>query len=205
MIYPHPDDRFSLGVNYWPRSSAMYMWKMFDRGEIADDMALIADLGLDSARIFLLWEDFQPTPDQVSGGSLELLVQVADAAGEAGVLIQPTLFVGHMSGGNYIPEWALAPGGQRRMPTVCRGRVVPEGVGQLFTDPALLAAQRLLAGGVAEALAGHPALGSWDLANELDGAYVPESREDTVRWAAMLYETLKEATPDTPVTIGMRV
>jgi len=150
-----------------------------------------------------LWEDFQPEPDLISRHSLELLVQAADCAAEAGVLIQPTLFVGHMSGGNYVPGWALSARGQRRLPTVCRGQVVPEGVGDLFSDPGLLAAQRLLARRVAEALAGHPALGSWDLANELDGVFVPDTSEETVRWAAMLYETLKEVTPDIPVTIGL--
>ena len=52
--------RFLLGINYWPRRSAMYMWQRFDPGEIAEDMARIAELGLDVVRFFLLWEAFQP-------------------------------------------------------------------------------------------------------------------------------------------------
>jgi len=31
-----PGERFLLGINYWPRTSAMAMWAKFDRGEIAE-------------------------------------------------------------------------------------------------------------------------------------------------------------------------
>jgi hypothetical protein len=37
--------RFSVGVNYWPRA------------EIGDDFARMADLGLDTVRFFVRWED----------------------------------------------------------------------------------------------------------------------------------------------------
>src|ERR1700722_10578039 len=29
--------RFLLGINYWPRRSAMYMWRQFDLDEIGED------------------------------------------------------------------------------------------------------------------------------------------------------------------------
>ncbi len=45
--------RFLLGINYWPRSSAMYMWDRFDVDEIGEDMARIKALGLDVVRFFL--------------------------------------------------------------------------------------------------------------------------------------------------------
>ena len=61
-----PDDLavgqpFRVGVNYWPRRKAMAWWKDFDRAEVADELDVIADLGMSLVRIFLLWEDFQPT------------------------------------------------------------------------------------------------------------------------------------------------
>jgi endo-1,4-beta-mannosidase len=55
---------FVLGVNYWPRRKAMYWWSAFDAGEVRDEFALIRALGLSLVRIFLLWDDFQPAPDQ---------------------------------------------------------------------------------------------------------------------------------------------
>ena len=56
---------FLMGVNYWPRRSAMYMWERFDLGEIREDMARIKGLGLDVVRFFLLWEAFQPSHDRM--------------------------------------------------------------------------------------------------------------------------------------------
>ena len=61
---------FRVGVNYWPRRKAMGWWKDFDRGEVADEFDVVADLGMSLVRIFLLWEDFQPQPTTVSRAAL---------------------------------------------------------------------------------------------------------------------------------------
>ena len=71
---------FTLGVNYWPRRKAMYWWSEFDPDEVREEFDLIADLGLVLVRIFLLWEDWQPAPDQVSAQALSHLEQVCDIA-----------------------------------------------------------------------------------------------------------------------------
>jgi len=78
----------------------MYWWRRFDTGEVRRDFARICAVGLDSVRIFLLWEDFQPTPDRVAPEALERLVTVADVAANHGLSLVPTLFTGHMSGVN---------------------------------------------------------------------------------------------------------
>ena len=44
--------------------TAMSWWSSFDRAEVAADFARIAAGGLDSVRVFLTWEDFQPAPDR---------------------------------------------------------------------------------------------------------------------------------------------
>ena len=36
------------------------MWQQFDAGEIREDFARIAELGLDTVRVFLRWDDFAP-------------------------------------------------------------------------------------------------------------------------------------------------
>ena len=76
---------FRVGVNYWPRRKAMYWWKDFDRGEVADEFDVIAGLGMSLVRIFLLWEDFQPAPDRVSAPALADLETVCDVAAERGL------------------------------------------------------------------------------------------------------------------------
>ncbi len=100
-------DRFRLGVNYWPARTAMSWWSQFDPSEVANDFARIAACGLDSVRVFLTWEDFQPAPNDVDRTMLDRLVTVADLAGGSGLALIPTLFTGHMSSVNWIPTWAL--------------------------------------------------------------------------------------------------
>src|SRR3989337_1542998 len=73
---------FTLGVNYWPRRKAMYWWGQFEAGEVRDEFALIASLGLQVVRLFLLWGDFQPAPDVVDKTCLENLGKVCDIAAE---------------------------------------------------------------------------------------------------------------------------
>src|SRR5579859_2236199 len=96
---------FTLGVNYWPRRKAMYWWSEFDKGEVDDEFALIESLGLNVVRIFLLWDDFQPTPDRVE--HLDELRQVADVAEAHHLKLDVTFFTGHMSGPNWAPRWLM--------------------------------------------------------------------------------------------------
>jgi hypothetical protein len=85
----------------------MGWWSRFDRGEVAADFERIAASGLDSVRVFLTWEDFQPSPERVDREMLGRLVAVADLAAELGLALIPTMFTGHMSGVNWVPASAL--------------------------------------------------------------------------------------------------
>lgn len=85
-----PTDRFRVGVNYWPARTAIRWWSSFDAAEVRRDFDRIAAAGLDSVRIFLTWEDFQPTPASVDRQSLERLVDVADLATDASLALMPT-------------------------------------------------------------------------------------------------------------------
>ncbi len=76
--------RFSLGINYWPRRSAMAMWRAFEPNEIAEDFARIAALGFDAVRFFLTWSDFQPEPGRMDRrmlGRLEGVMELIAASG----------------------------------------------------------------------------------------------------------------------------
>src|SRR3990172_2707407 len=98
---------FILGVNYWPRRKAMYWWSSFDPSEVKEEFTLIAELGLNIVRLFLLWDDWQPTPDSVSGACLDNLEKVCDVAADLGLGLDVTFFTGHMSGPNWSPGWLL--------------------------------------------------------------------------------------------------
>lgn len=193
--------RFSLGINYWPRRSAMWMWSRFDAGEIGEDFARIASLGLDAVRFFLRWDDFQPRPDTLDPLMLERLERVAGLASDRGLRVMPTLFCGHMSGVNWLPDWTLDPATPHgRFRTYVGDRESPYGIGDFYTGP-LLEAQLRFARGAGARLRGHPAVIAWDLGNEFTNLRDPRSPAEAAAWSARLTATLEEASA-IPVTAG---
>ena len=178
---------FELGVNYWPRRRAMYMWREFDVGEVREDMAHIASIGFDVVRVFALTQDFLPGPMTVATEMVERLVEVSRSAKDAGLAIVPTLIVLNMSGRIWWPAWLLD----------ARGRP-----GDLFSDPAILSSQALLVETCVRALSGDNAIRAFDLANEIDDAQRPPTRAAGRRWASDLTNTIRRAAPGTPIQIG---
>lgn len=198
--------RFRLGINYWPVSSAMYWWLRFDAGEVRRDFALISEAGFDSVRVFLLWENFQPSPKKVSDRALERLVTVADAASHAGLSLVPTLFTGHMSGANWAPEWALNVGEESpRFPVVSGGKIVRAALKNWYTDSNILKAQCLLAREVASALGQHPALWAYDLGNENSNCVVPPSRDSAINWLEEITGEIRKVDSTHAITIGLHM
>jgi endo-1,4-beta-mannosidase len=185
---------FTLGINYWPCRSAMSMWQRLDLGEVREDAARLRGLGFDLVRFFLMWEAFQPTADRVDADALRSLVAVVEAFGNAGLRVMPTLFTGHMSGVNWLPEWTLdraTPHGRFR--TIANGHESPYGIGDFYADEHLLAAQERFARAVGEALRAHPALYVWDLGNEFSNLREPRSPHDAANWSERLTHALHDA------------
>jgi endo-1,4-beta-mannosidase len=199
---------FLLGVNYWPRRKAMTWWSAFDPAEVRDEFADIRRMGLDLVRIFLLWEDFQPTPEAVSSRALADLRTVCDLAADAGLTLGVTFFTGHMSGPNWAPRWLLLPG--TPMPpwvqqVVSGGRVVNCGYRNPYVDPlALSAAERLLRS-VVTALRDHPAITLWNLGNEPDLFARPPDAATGRQWVRRMAGIVREIDSSHPVTCGLHV
>ena len=197
---------FRVGVNYWPARTAMGWWSEFDLAEVEADFARIAACGLDSVRVFLTWEDFQPAPDRVDRSMLERLVGVAEVAGGLGLGLIPTFFTGHMSGVNWIPAWALGGSdGDRHFRVVSGGRVVHTGLRNWYTDAAVGDAQALLAAEAAAALAGHAAVWAWDLGNENSNCVCPPTGESARAWLARLTAAIRGADDEARVTVGLHM
>ena len=199
-------DRFELGVNYWPRRKAMYFWSDFDRDEVKGEFRVISDLGLGWVRLFLLWDDFQPAPDVVSERSVDALNAVCDVAVEAGLRLNVTFFTGHMSGPNWAPGWLLegepAPGARA---LVSGGKLVERGYRNPFVDPAALDAEELLLETVVGRLAGHPAVGVWNLGNEPDLFAEPPTSEAGRAWVKRMRQVIRRFDRTTPVTLGLHI
>ncbi len=197
---------FVLGVNYWPRRKAMGWWKDFDGGEVREEFALIRELGLGVVRLFLLWEDFQPTPEAVSGEALANLETVCDAAADLGLRLDVTFFTGHMSGPNWSPGWLLG-GSTYPSPFVNQvisvGRAVPDFYRNMFTDPAALHAERLLLSTVVGRLRDHAAIWMWNLGNEPDLFALPPGAAAGRAWVREMVGVIKGIDPAHPVTCGL--
>jgi len=183
---------FRLGVNYWPRETAMAMWSRLDFGAIDDDFAHIHALGLRAVRFFLRWSDFAPRPGDVARDALANFVRLLDVADRHGLVTMPTLFCGHMSGVNWLPSWALderTPAGRFRTMTE-RGES-PYGAGDFYTGE-LLDAERMLARELGVRAREHRALAVWDLGNEFSNVREPASPRDAAHWSAALTHDLFE-------------
>lgn len=203
----HWGDEFVTGVNYWPRRKAMYWWGDFDRAEVADEFDLIADLGMKVVRVFLLWDDWQPTPDQVSPECLANLTTVCDLAAERGLGLDVTFFTGHMSGPNWSPRWLLDTSAGFPSPkvrqVVSQEKVVDSSYRNMFHDPEALAAERLLVETVVGALRSHPGVWMWNLGNEPDLFAWPASTQAGAEWVRSMTALIHELDPSHPVTTGL--
>ncbi len=165
----------------------MYMWREPDLGEVREEMAQIASIGFAVVRVFALTRDFLPRALTVDEKMIACLVDVVQAAKDAGLKVVPTLIVINMSGQMWWPEWMLDKAGRP---------------GDLFSDPIILKSQSLLVESCARALAGNDAIRAFDLANEIDGAQRPRSRDAAREWASVLGDTIRRASPGTSIRIG---
>ncbi|HEV3157069.1 MAG TPA: hypothetical protein VGZ00_06935 [Candidatus Baltobacteraceae bacterium] len=184
--------KFLLGINYWPRTSAMSMWTRFDLGEIDEDFARIAALGLSTVRFFLRWDAFAPSLETIDPLMLDRFEAVLASAQRYGLTTMPTLFSGHMSGVNWLPEWTLdrhSP--PNRFRSYVGEREVPYGIGDFYVGP-LLDAQRRLARALGERGREHPAILAWDLGNEFSNLRQPTSEKDAAQWSQTLTNDLRE-------------
>jgi endo-1,4-beta-mannosidase len=123
----------------------------------------------------------------VDAAMIARLVEVTQAAKEAGLRVVPTIVVLNMSGRIWWPDWMLDAGGEPA---------------DLFSDPAVLRSQALLAEECARALRGDDAIRAFDLSNEIDDAQRPGSRDAGWLWAALLANAIRRAAPAVPIQVG---
>ena len=198
---------FTLGINYWPRTKAMYWWSNFDAAEVRDDFALIRSVGMNMVRIFLLWDDWQPTPDSVSSECLRNFESVCDAAAANNLGLDVTFFTGHMSGPNWSPGWLLDPDTPSPQPGrhVSGGREVDIWYRNFFTDDVARSAQRLLLQTVVSEYHQHPGIWMWNLGNEPDLYAIAPDRATGKRWVEEMTGLIKSIDPVHDVTCGLHV
>ncbi|MDU0967943.1 MAG: hypothetical protein E7A62_02460 [Actinomycetaceae bacterium] len=138
-----------VGVNYVPRSQWFYQWGHLDPQAVRDDLAQIADLGLDHVRIFPLWALLQPNRALVSPDAVRDVLTVVETARDQGLRVSVDVLQGHLSSFDFLPSWVLSWHARN-----------------VFTDPEVVAAQRDLIRTLAGELRGIEGVDGLSLGNE---------------------------------------
>jgi endo-1,4-beta-mannosidase len=200
-----PWDHFIVGVNYWPKRKAMYWWKHFSPEEVRQEFDQIKELGIEAVRFSLLWEDFQPERYKVDVRQMNNLEKVLQIADDNKLRCVPTLFTGHMSGYNWLPDWALELAGDNQSPfaIISNETIVNRPIKSIFGDPTMIEAQELQARTLAEAFAKHPAILFWDLGNESSNVEIPRDEDTAAAWGQRLAEAIKGAFGGALVSCGL--
>jgi len=198
---------FVLGVNYWPRRKAMYWWQNFEADEVREEFDVISSIGMNVVRLFLLWDDWQPTSSAVSPERLRDFGMVCDIAAERGLKLDVTFFTGHMSGPNWSPTWLLDKDAPPASPHVWQvmngGKIVDSQYRNMFHDEEALSASRLLLKTVVSTYKDHDAIWMWNLGNEPDLFAHPHSAQAGREWVRDMRALIKDIDPVHDVTCGL--
>jgi len=177
-----------FGANYVPRKNWWYCWLDWDQQAVVEDLSVIAGLGLDHIRIQCLWPFFQPGITNVSDRTLANLHALLDAAAGAGLDVEVTVLNGWMSGLSFMPAW-VAP---LRKPT-------DPNFGNVFTDPRVIEAEKLLFRRIAETIGKHPRFLGFDIGNEMgvlmQAGNNPVSSKEADLWAIEMLRYCDEVAP----------
>lgn len=168
-----------FGVNYTPSHNWWHCWLDWDRRSIEADLQAVARLNMDHIRIHCVWPYFQPEPSYLSASALHRLAELLDIADGCGLDVQVTALNGWLSGFVFRPAWQ-------------RDR-------NMFTDPAMIEAEKRLFSGMTERIGAHPRFMGFDLGNELgvlqyhNGEAVTMSEADA--WQTALFEHCEHIAP----------
>lgn len=172
-----------VGTHVVPRSGPDWARRV-GADAFEEAFAQLASLGLDTARIDVLWAAVEPEPGRYDEGHLKVLDDILAAARRHGVLLHPALFVGGEVGDAY---WDL-PWREGRNP---------------HTDVDLLRAQVAQARMLAERWRGDPGVLAWDLTDEPPYWIIAGTTDAEARgWASDLVTALRGEDPEHLITVG---
>jgi hypothetical protein len=172
-----------VGAHFVPPEGPDWPWRTgaasFDRA-----FGAMAEAGLDTVRIDLLWSAIEPEAGRYDLDHLAVLDEIVEAARRHGLLLHPVLFVGGEVGDAYWDiQWR-----DGRHP---------------HRDPELLAHQVAHARELGGRWRADPTILAWDLADEPPAWLFRDTTDDEARaWASALCDVLRSVDPDHLVTIG---
>lgn len=201
---------WSIATTYWPRRKGALLWAEFDRGEVREEFQQLTATGVDTVRLPLDWETFQPRPERVALGPLRALEQTLMLAEDARLRVEPSLFALAVAGAIHLPAWATAASYAADMmlatkfgplliirndtppPLVWQRTQHETEVRDLWTNPSMRAAQRKLIAEVVGYFADHPALSGWELGSGWELARLPASSDAALEWLGETVDVARE-------------
>lgn len=201
---------FSIGATCWSRRDGALLWSLFDRGELRESVQQLASIGVDTVRLPLHWEEFQPRPERVDVRTLRLLEQALALADDARLRVVPSLLPLAIGGAVHLPAWTTADSfaadlelatkfgpllivrSDTRPPLVWERTRHDTEVRDLWTNPAMRAAQRRLIAEVVGNFADHGAISGWEIGHGVEMARVPSSAGVFGEWLGETVDMLRE-------------
>jgi len=135
------------GVNYVVSDGWMINLPNFSQKTIKSDMAALQDLGINHIRFFPMWQLTQPAADKVDEKVLSQLDMVVQCAQEENISMQLAPLTGWMSGGVFLPPWA---------------------VGNIFADQDVIAGEKFLCKTIADRYQKNNNVLGYDFGNEIN-------------------------------------
>ena len=176
-----------LGANFWSRTGGPLMWRSYDPKVVREELAVLADHGLNMTRSFYYWPDFMPAPDRIDEELSDRFLDFLDAHTEAGMKTVPTFIVGHMSGENWDPAWRA-------------GR-------DLYADVWMVGRQAWFVREMTARHRHHPAVTGWLISNEMPGygriqGEAPPPAELVTTWSQLMVQAVRSTGARQPVSLG---
>ncbi|MCD6254419.1 MAG: hypothetical protein DRP27_06765 [Thermotogae bacterium] len=175
---------FSLGVNYWSRSGAIFMWEdeYWNPNVVEQEVKAMKELGIDICRSFIFLPTFLPAPYTLSQKHVDRFKTFLDMCSYHGLKVAPTFIVGHMSGENWDPPFR-----ENR---------------DLYEDPFMLNQQEFVITQITPQIKDFSSVWGYILTNEMPLYGGIADPEKVYSWAKRLVSALKLVDPYRPVGIG---
>jgi len=173
---------FWVGPNYWPAHAGIRMWSDWRPNLILADLNRMVSLGFNVNRSFLFMPDFIPTSERVETVMLDRFVEFLALCEQAGIKTLPSFFVGHMSGEDWDVAWR-----QNK---------------NFFTDPGLLAIEKMYLQTIVAAAKESSAVAGWIATNEIFNYESNATAVEFADWGRKITEWVKAIDPVHPVSLG---
>ena len=188
-----------LGVNYWPAAQAMNWLRAYDPAITRHDFASARSAGFDTIRVFVRWEDAQPTPTTIDRGRHQPARRRRGRCSRG--RRPPARHALHRPHERRQLDSPLGRGWNVGRPTFSnrqRRKALPPA-----DRPAQLVRRRGASSthrsgwraATAEALAGHPGIWGWDLGNENSNCTMPPDATTAEAWLERMSTALRRSDP----------